>query len=174
MIKLDDNEKLIIQRGKSFLQNNDIRGFCNFAKDWDPDKLGRISQFLMEQGIDLFNYFETIPDYLFRNSELESIVIPDNITVIGRGAFYGCKNLEKVKIGNSVTTIRDAAFQNCTNLKRVILPDSVRILGKEVFTEGNPNIVILANKRTGNKLKCKQSEIPWYKDHLYVNPGEEE
>ena len=61
--------------------------------------------------------------------------IPDNITFIGRCAFYGFNSLTSVTIPDSVTKIGNYAFYKCTNLKSVIIPDTVTSIGKEAFRD---------------------------------------
>ena len=169
MIQLTDYEKSVINSCKSYLKNNDIKGMCYYLNDYG-EAIGHIMQFLLENGIQVFDYVETIPDNMFYGAELDSITIPDHITKIGKQAFYDCKKLTSVKIGEGVSTIGDYAFAGCTNLKQVFLPNSVRILGKEVF-RGCDNTIIYAEKRgPGNRLKCKQGEISWYKEHLFRQP----
>jgi hypothetical protein len=48
---------------------------------------------------------------------LESIQIPDGVTFIDYGAFYGCKNLLTAVIPSSVTQLGSATFCNCENFK---------------------------------------------------------
>lgn len=55
----------------------------------------------------------------FSNTALSNIVIPDNVTVIGRYAFYRCSNLKNVTIGKSVQKIGGYAFAH-TNLQTII------------------------------------------------------
>ena len=63
---------------------------------------------------------------LYLNGELViDLVIPDSITSIGWGAFYGCSGLTSVTIGNSVTSIGRSAFRDCSGLTSVTIPDSV-------------------------------------------------
>ena len=51
-----------------------------------------------------------------------SVVIPDGVTTIGEGAFWGdYKNLEKVTIPDSVTSIEGYAFTNRENLISKVL-----------------------------------------------------
>ncbi len=45
-----------------------------------------------------------------------SITIPNSVTSIGSGAFYGCDSLTSVTIPASVTTIGIRAFSGCTSL----------------------------------------------------------
>jgi hypothetical protein len=51
---------------------------------------------------------------------LTSVVIPDRITSIGRGAFCLCSNLASVVIPAGVTEIDEAAFYGCKNLVSVV------------------------------------------------------
>ena len=175
MIKLEDNEKEFLRdTGKQYLKNNDVAGFCRaLYNDTNNMKTGRIIQFLMENGIPVFDYLEFIPDAMFLGAEIESISIPNHITRIGKHAFRNCENLSSVDIGDSVVKIGDNAFKNCTKLTEVFLPNSVRVLGTNVFENCPNNIIIYAEKRgPGNRLKCKQGEIPWYKEHLFRRESE--
>ena len=45
-----------------------------------------------------------------------SVVIPENVTSIGREAFSGCSGLTSVIIPDSLTSIRHRAFQGCSRL----------------------------------------------------------
>ena len=168
MIKLTDDEKNYIEEYKDSLKDNDLKDFCSRI-NWldDPHSIGRIIQFLMENKVDVFNYIETIPDNMFLGAEFNSITIPDHITKIGRESFKDCKNLKTVTIGESVTTIGDRAFAGCTRLRELFLPNSVKILGSGAF-EGDDNLIIYAEKRSpGNRLRCKQGDMEWFKNHLF-------
>lgn len=55
----------------------------------------------------------------FSNTALTNIVIPNNVTTIGRYAFYRCYNLKEVTIGESVREIGGYAFAH-TNLQTII------------------------------------------------------
>ena len=65
---------------------------------------------------------------------LKSVTIPESVTSIGQGAFYGCSNLTSVTIPSSVTSIGDHAFE-CSGLKIVIIPESVTSIGEFTFYE---------------------------------------
>ena len=74
-----------------------------------------------------------IGDFAFANSKLSSIVLPDSIRIIGRGAFYGCENLKRIVIPPSVTSINESVFSDCENLTRISIPSSVINIGKYAF-----------------------------------------
>lgn len=65
----------------------------------------------------LHDNIETIEDSVFRDcTSLTSCTIGSGVTSIGIGAFFGCSSLSNINIPNSVTSIDDAAFQGCTSL----------------------------------------------------------
>ena len=47
------------------------------------------------------------------------MAIPNSVTTIGNGAFYGCSGLTSVVIPNSVTSIGYGAFSGCSELSYV-------------------------------------------------------
>ena len=67
---------------------------------------------------------------------LQSIVIPDSVTEIGKEAFYGCYLLQNIVIPNSVTSIGDSTFWGCTSLQSIVIPDSVTEIADKAFPFG--------------------------------------
>ena len=67
-------------------------------------------------------------------TSLKETIIPDNVTIIGYGAFCGCVTLEKVAIPKSVKSIEGYAFSNCESLREIIIPDSVTTIGEYAFS----------------------------------------
>ena len=74
------------------------------------------------------------PSTIINNSNLETVVIGDAVTIIPYCAFYNCSNLQSVTLGNSVESIGDYAFYNCSNLTSIDLPESVTYIGPDAFT----------------------------------------
>lgn len=74
-----------------------------------------------------------IGENMFINCNLSSIVMPDNITVIGTGAFKGCVNLVSVSIPEKVTNIKSSAFEGCSQLESVVFPQNITELGGQSF-----------------------------------------
>ena len=68
----------------------------------------------------------------FSGIYITNITIPDSVTTIDNGAFFGCTSLANVTIGNSVTTIGEYAFQDC-NLTSITIPNSVTSIGNNCF-----------------------------------------
>ncbi|MCD7748399.1 MAG: leucine-rich repeat protein, partial [Firmicutes bacterium] len=59
--------------------------------------------------------------------------IPDGVTTLDWGAFFGCASLESVTIPDSVEWIDDWAFACCTSLSSVTIPDSVTFIRGGTF-----------------------------------------
>ncbi len=61
---------------------------------------------------------------IFKDSNIESIVIPEGITEIEDSAFSSCEKLTSVTIPSSVIYINAYAFSWCTSLTEVIIADN--------------------------------------------------
>lgn len=63
---------------------------------------------------------------------MQTVLLPDTITIIEGGAFSGCSSLKTIRIPDSVVEIQNGAFRNCSLLENIQISDSVKI-GKHVF-----------------------------------------
>lgn len=67
-------------------------------------------------------------------SYLQSIVIPEGVTIIGDQAFENCRSLKSVTFeGKNVETIGDWAFYNCHKLSSIAIPEGVKSIGLSAF-----------------------------------------
>ncbi len=78
-----------------------------------------------------------------------SVKIPDYITSVMSGAFFGLTNINEVIIPNSVTNIDSYAFSGCLQLKSIEIPDSVKTIGEACFM----NCTGLKTVKLGNSLE---------------------
>jgi hypothetical protein len=67
-----------------------------------------------------------------------NVVIPNTleslpVTIIGRGAFYGCSNLTDIALANGVTSIESFAFSQCASLTNVVLGSTITNVGSQAF-----------------------------------------
>ena len=97
-----------------------------------------------------------IGENMFINCTLSSIVMPDNTTVIGSGAFHGCTSLLSAPIPENVTNIKSSAFEGCSQLESVVFPQNITELGslsfkgcKALKTFAFPKVTSLADEILG-------------------------
>lgn len=66
---------------------------------------------------------------------IESVVIPEGVTIISNEAFYLCKNLKKVTLPSTLDIIGSWAFANCENLEKVAIPNGIMIIEQRAFSD---------------------------------------
>ena len=64
---------------------------------------------------------------------LTSIKLPNTVTSIGSGAFWGCYYLTEFTIPENVTTIGRDAFSSCEALTEITIPKSVTSIEPQIF-----------------------------------------
>lgn len=122
-------------------------------------------------------------DYMFCNyHSLESVGIPDGITEIGNGVFYGCWEIANIVIPDNVKSIGKEAFLDCKKLTSVIIPDGVTSIGDLAFAgcSGLENIKMSGNIQyvgdlafAGTKwLKTLPEGLLYFGNILYAYNGE--
>lgn len=89
---------------------------------------------ITEVTADMLESATSIRNWLFANTALTNITIPNNITSIGKSAFQECINLASITIPNSITSIESETFYKCTNLTSVEIPNSVTSIGMNAFS----------------------------------------
>ena len=113
-----------------------------------------------------------IGDYAFDdNYNLKSVIIPENVKKIGRGAFSACSNLQNVLICNGLVEIGAYSFYRSGSIVRLVIPDSVTRIGEGAFEDCSIEEVVLS------KHICSVGESAFYSDKLskiYFNGSLEE
>ncbi|MBR1555923.1 MAG: leucine-rich repeat domain-containing protein [Oscillospiraceae bacterium] len=62
------------------------------------------------------------------------IIIPDDVTVLGYGAFYNWTKLVSARLPEGLITIGDYAFSCCERLEFINIPETVTSIGSHAFT----------------------------------------
>ncbi len=71
---------------------------------------------------------------MFSATGLQTLILPDNATLIEDGAFQDSwATLRSVTFGEGLTSIGEKAFKNCDLLTSIVIPDNVTSIGKEAF-----------------------------------------
>ena len=142
---------------KDKLINNEFKPIYNYLSTTMPDSVSEFSYICIKSGLNplidtsfIYNYFlyyksiknfnipnniKEIGIHAFDNTELESVTFPDNLEIIGPGAFEQCPQLSISGIPDSVKEIRSSAFFECINLcNKLVLPRNLRRLGVNAFS----------------------------------------
>lgn len=70
----------------------------------------------------------TVESWVFQDSSLESLVIPDTVTQIGYGIAMGSKSLRTAVIGNGITELPYKTFEECTSLVSISLGNNIKVI----------------------------------------------
>ena len=83
---------------------------------------------------DMYDYatYGTKPWHNWQNA-ITSVVLPDGLTNIGAGAFYGCQALTSINIPNGLLSIGQSAFNSCKALPSIDIPSTVTSIGVSAF-----------------------------------------
>jgi len=99
-----------------------------FSSDWDGTTAIAIPSYI---GV---NKVVAIAANAFRDkTTLASVAIPNTVTTIGEGAFYGCSALTSVNLGTSLKSVSSYCFQSCAKLASIVIPNSVVSIGTQAF-----------------------------------------
>lgn len=69
----------------------------------------------------------------FGNKYLTEVTLTENIKTIGSGVFSYCSALERAEISEGISEITDSMFSDCMSLWRVNIPNSVTSIGAYAF-----------------------------------------
>lgn len=89
-------------------------------------------------------------DAFYYCSNLEEIIIPDNVVNIGDFAFSQCGNVKTLILPNNLKTIGRAAFYDCDGLSSLNIPKSVEFMRTSAFASCN----------SLKEIKCKAENPP--------------
>lgn len=74
-----------------------------------------------------------IGSFVFANTSIRAVTIPDTVQKIGTSAFEGCEYLEEAYIGSNVKEIEGYAFYGCYSLKTIVLPVELEEIDEYAF-----------------------------------------
>ncbi|MGN0397184.1 MAG: leucine-rich repeat domain-containing protein [Candidatus Fimimorpha sp.] len=83
--------------------------------------------------------------------QLEEVILPDTLQILGAHAFYDCRKLKKICFGVQLNDIEDGAFKNCYELDTLVLKgNQKRMRGmKYILSEFDSEIEVILDE---NKL----------------------
>ena len=71
--------------------------------------------------------------FVYKNSSIKELILPNGVSVITKGAFKDCKNIESVYIPEGVCVIDESAFEDCCSLLSVNIPSSLLYIEVKAF-----------------------------------------
>ncbi len=96
-----------------------------------------------------YNYTVTaIGSFVFNDTDITSVTMPDTITEIGDYAFASCKSLKSVKLSANLKTLGSDVFFYCSSLESIELPASIEDFGIYTFSAAGLKSVTIPESET--------------------------
>lgn len=98
-----------------------------------------LTDLIFEENPDIANAVDlTICESGFSGcTKLNNLVFCDNITTIGKKAFYNCSSLEKVSLPKNCIRINEECFSSCKSLNKLKLNSKLNEINKQAFLNCN-------------------------------------
>lgn len=169
---------------KTFYENA-----CKEFEQGSPHRvihIGQITDLLFKADIDPLEKLTTVPPYYlagqkldnntfivpswcieigrgaFDATNLESINLPNEVEVLGDGAFNSCMSLQSITLPSNMIKLGNRCFNRCISLTSIIIPDKVKVLGEGCFSGCKD----LANVTLGNGVTTIRAYAFNYMDSL--------
>ena len=100
--------------------------------------------------------------YILKDCEnISEVTVPEGVTALPSGAFYGCNYLTTIKLPSTLTKISDSSLGGCERLQTVKIPDSVKSIEQRAFCDDPAlqNITIPKNVTTIGQSAFENSGI---------------
>ncbi len=147
--------------------------FCSYNLEYAfaiPKNNGKTekNKYTKLKKVTLTNVTEIPAGFFSGWSQLEEVYYPDNISTIGRAAFYDCDGLKTLPLSENITTLGEKAFEGCDGITEINIPSGVRNIGKNCFTNcSNVEKIIIPNNSItigesafGNLTKVTDVVVP--------------
>lgn len=88
----------------------------------------------------------------FADSEIDNVILHNNITIIGDYAFRDCHTLTEIRLPDKLRKLSSTAFEGCENLSAIECSDSCskyRSIDNVLYTDENHEIVAVSKTITG-------------------------
>lgn len=110
-------------------EKNGISGNYSENITWTLDEDGVLT--LSGEG-EIPDLTESAP-WSSRRADIQTIIVEDGITSIGKDVFIGLEDLTSVSLPKGIKSISDNAFYKCINLKTINFPDGLERIGSDAF-----------------------------------------
>jgi hypothetical protein len=119
-----------------------LKEYANFVKDLIPILNEYVAKGSVNAAQVLMKAFRAGKRSYF--ADVTNFTIPECITEIPLGTFYGCTRLTDITIPAGVTKIGEQAFFDCINLSAAVLPEGLKKIERLAFAgcERFSNVII--------------------------------
>ena len=111
---------------------------------------------------------------LYIKGELvKELIVPNGVTTINYGAFYGYKTLTKVVLPDTVSSVDAYAFYNCASLLSINIPSGVENIGNQAFSDCY-KLIEVCNKSSLN-ISVGNSDygyVGYYAKHIIMDESQ--
>lgn len=166
---LTDSLKKFLEKNVELLDANNFKELYRLSETelYFSQEIGTLTRTLLSAGINPINHLKWIPySYLYGDSSITSINIPDSIEFIDSEAFADCSALESVTLGKKVSVIYYGAFEKCSNLTSVKLNEGLLEIGQYAFRGTGVTELIIPSTVTSIDVQAFPDIIT-----LFVYPG---
>ena len=115
-----DKVKHFLEKNKELLRENKFKELYLDAEEDIQFQIGNMTMAFMQAGINPLLYVDKVLPFMFSNSMIKEIKIPENIRAINRCAFMDAFELKQITIPKSVKGIHVSAFKGCYELSQII------------------------------------------------------
>ena len=93
---------------------------------------------------------------VFTNSDIRSITLPSNMTMINQDMFSQCSSLSQIKVAQTsqtnilpsgISRISTQAFSDCLSLPSLLLPEGLTEIGENVFAQWDETQIVTFSER---------------------------
>lgn len=173
-------KEILVQEGNQYFKSKDGILFSNsgdilykvpFAKDVRrysiPSDVKKIGGRAFEEtdiaSLILPDNLEEIGSYAFAScSNISDVVIPDNVSKLGEGAFQSCKNLSSIMLSSSIKKIESATLSYCVNLRSLSLSKAVESISQHALNNCSSLQSITVDEE--NENFCSYNGVLYSKD----------
>ena len=139
-VDLSDGDDRTLQERMDDIIPNDPTGDADVQRN----SLVNLSDYLIVDD-EVVKYIGTknvtqVPDFItrigenaFSNRDIEKVILPPRLRLIGKNAFSWCEKLKEIELPDSLQMIDDGAFSNCSSLEKVKLSADLKFIGANAF-----------------------------------------
>ena len=103
--------------------------------------------------------------FAFAETEVQTIIIPENVNKINSGAFADCSSLKSITFGKELSILGEKVFANCTSLEKLYFNGDAPLESADCY-QNTDNLTFYYKKSTNGWDEYKHIDmnynlVPW-------------